>query len=131
MSQENVEVVTRIYDAFNRGDSGAVVEASDEDVSIQDYGVLDGESYHGRGGVLQFLSFQAASFRGQRVEAQEVIEAGDTLVAVVRLSVEGASSGVPVATEFAHVWEFRAGKVRQLQVYRTKAEALQAVGLSE
>jgi ketosteroid isomerase-like protein len=131
MSQEDVEVVRGIYDAFNRGDAGALVEASDPEVSIEDHGVPDGKSYHGQSGVLNFLSFQAESFRGQRVEAQEVIGTGGTLLVVVRLSVEGASSGVPVATEFAHVWELHAGKVRRLRVYRSKADALEAAGVRE
>ena len=131
MSQENVDLVMRIYDAFNRGDGATVVEAADPAVSIEDYGVIDGKSYLGLSGVWEFIAFQAESFRGQRAELQDVIEAEDTLVIVVRLSGEGASSGVPVATEFTHAWEFRNGKVVRLRIFRTKSEAFEAVGLSD
>jgi ketosteroid isomerase-like protein len=131
MSQENVELVMRIYEAFNRGDGATVVEAADPAVSIEDYGVLDGKSYQGRHGVWEFIAFQAESFRGQRADLQDVTEAEDTLVVVVRLSAEGVSSGVPVATEFTHAWEFRDGKVSRLRIFRSKTEALEAVGLSE
>jgi len=130
MSQENVEIVMRIYDAFNRGDGAAVVEAADPAVSIEDYGVIDGKSYQGRRGVQEFLAFQAESFRGQRAEFRDMIEADDGLVIVVRLSAEGASSGAAVATEFTHAWEFRDARCR-LRTFRNKSDALKAVGLSE
>jgi ketosteroid isomerase-like protein len=131
MSQENLELVMRIYDAFNRGDGRSVVEAADPAVSIEDYGVLDGTSYQGRRGVWDFIAFQAESFRGQRAELQDVTEADNTLVVVVRLSGEGVSSGAPVATEFTHAWEFRDARVSRLRIFRSKREALEAVGLSE
>ena len=121
----------RIYDAFNRGDGAIVAEAADPAVSIEDHGVIDGKTYQGRRGVEEFLAFQAESFRGQRAQVQDMIEAEDTLVIVVRLSGEGASSGAPVATEFTHAWEFRDGKVSRLRIFRNKSEALQALGLEE
>ena len=74
----------RIYDAFNRGDGATVAEAADAAVSIEDHGVIDGKTYHGRRGVKEFLAFQGESFRGQRAQFQDMIEAEDTLVIVVR-----------------------------------------------
>jgi ketosteroid isomerase-like protein len=120
VSQENLEIVHSIYDAFNRRDTGAILDVIDPAISIEDYGVIDGATYHGLSGVSEFIAFQAASWAGQRVEAKELIEAGDSLVAVVRLSAEGPSSGVPVADEFAHMWELQDGKVRGLRVYRSR-----------
>ena len=131
MSQENVELVMRIYDAFNRGDGATVVRAADSAVSIEDHGVIDGKTYQGRRGVEEFLAFQAESFRGQRADFQDVTETEDTLIVVVRLSGEGMSSGAPVATEFTHAWEFRDGKVSRLRIFRSKSEALEAVALSQ
>jgi len=131
MSQENLHIAMRIYDAFNRGDGATVVESADAAISIEDHGVIDGNSYHGRCGVLEFLAVQAETFRGQRAELQDLTEAEDTLVIVVRLSAEGVSSGAPVATEFTHAWEFRDGKVSRLRIFRSKREALEAVALPE
>jgi len=129
MSQENVEIAMQIYDAFNRGDGATVLKVADPAISIEDHGVIDGRSYQGRRGVQEFLAFQAESFRGQHAEFQTVTDAGETLVIVVRLSAEGVSSGAPVATEFIHAWEFRDGKVSRLRIFRSKSEALEAVGL--
>ena len=64
ISEENVEIVMRIYDAFNRGDGATVAEAADAAVSIEDHGVIDGKTYHGRRGVKEFLAFQGESFGG-------------------------------------------------------------------
>jgi ketosteroid isomerase-like protein len=75
------------------------------------------------------LSSKRRAGGGQRVELEELIETGATLVFVVRLSAEGTSSGVPIADEFADVWELQGGKVRRLRVYRSRADALEAVGL--
>ena len=119
----------RIYDAFNRGDGATVAAAADAAVSIEDHGVIDGKTYQGRRGVQEFLAFQGESFRGQRAQFQDMIEAEDTLVIVVRLSGEGASSGAPVATEFTHAWEFRDDKVSRLRIFRSRSEALHALGL--
>ena len=128
MSREKVEVVRAIYDAFNRGDTDAILELVDPAVSVEDRAVIDGATYEGRDGALRFLAFQAEAFNAQSVELEELVDTTDEIVAVIRLRGEGPRSGVPLEGRFSHVWEVAGGVVRRLRVYVTKQEALEAAG---
>ncbi len=61
----------------------------------------------------------------------EFIDAGDHVVALVRLSGKGEGSGVNVELATYHVLTFRDGKVARRRLYTDRAEALEAAGLSE
>jgi ketosteroid isomerase-like protein len=128
MSRQNSEVARAMYDAFNRGDMDTILELADPAVSVEDHGVIDGATYEGREGVVQFLAFQAEAFSAQSVELEELIETGEEIVAVIRLRGEGPVSRVPLEGRFTHVWEIAGGMVRRLRVYATKQEALEAAG---
>ena len=128
MSREKVEVVRAIYDAFNRGDTDAILELVDPAVLVEDRAVIDGATYEGRDGALRFLAFQADAFSAQSVELEELVDTTDEIVAVIRLRGEGPRSGVPLEGRFSHVWEVAGGVVRRLRVYVTKQEALEAAG---
>jgi ketosteroid isomerase-like protein len=125
-SAEPVDVVHAIYDAFNRGDTEAILKLADPAVSVEDHAVIDGATYEGREGVIRFLAFQADAFNAQSAELEELIETGDDIVAVIRLRGEGPLSRVPVEGRFSHVWQIAGGMVRRLRVYATKQEALEA-----
>jgi len=126
MCKDNVEVVRAMYEAFNRGDTDAILELADPAVSVEDHGVIDGTSYEGREGVIRFLAFTADAFQASSVELEELLATDDEIVAVVVLRGEGPLSRVPLEGRFTHVWQIAGGLVRRLRVYATKQEALQA-----
>ena len=126
MSRENLDVVRAMYDAFNRGDTDAILELADPAVSVEDHAVIDGATYEGRDGVLSFLAFQAEAFKAQSAELEELIEAGGEIVAVIRLRGEGPLSRIPLEGRFSHVWQVDGGMARRLRVYATKQEAMEA-----
>ena len=65
-------------------------------------------------------------------ESLEVIEAPDgRVVALVRQSARGRQSGVPIVIHFFELCTIRDGKVRKVEVFRHRADALQAAGLGE
>jgi ketosteroid isomerase-like protein len=65
-------------------------------------------------------------------EPVEFIDAGDDLVVtVVAMRGRGKSSGAPLDAQAVSVGEYRAGKIARSQAFTTKAEALEAAGLSE
>ena len=65
------------------------------------------------------------------MEPQELIDAGDEVVAAVRLVGVGRQSGVETMANAAHLWTFREGKIVRLTVFQTMQEALEAVRLRE
>jgi len=131
MSQENVEVGRRHQEAFNRGDLAAMLELTSPNVEWWDRADDPDASVHrGYEAVAKDLA-EFDDLAELRVGPQEFIDAGDYVVTPVRLHGSGRASGAPFEEYEVHVIRLRNGKVTELREYRTKAQALEAVGLSE
>jgi ketosteroid isomerase-like protein len=132
MSQENVEVVRRAWEASLRHDNEAVFDLYDPRVEIVVQDSVEGPTtYVGVDGVREFFRDMLGVFDSLRSEVEEWIDAGDEVIAVMRNRARGRQSGVPVEGRDAHVWTVQNGKLRRLRIYPNKSEALKAVGLSE
>jgi ketosteroid isomerase-like protein len=132
MSQENVELVRRAIDSFNRGRLAMqdIAENFEMDWS-NSIGPLRGV-YHGReelNGVFQ--SFREA-WDNLKWEMQEAIALdGERVLVVNRVRMRGRTSRVDVEATGVQVWTIRSGKLTSVKLYQSKAEALEALGLSE
>jgi uncharacterized protein len=62
-----------------------------------------------------------------RAEADEFLEFGDHVVVLATYHGRGRGSGVEISQEGAHVFELRDGKVVRLEIFATRARALQSV----
>jgi ketosteroid isomerase-like protein len=132
MSQENVKVVQRNLEAQARGDIAAMLEDMTHDVVIDaSRRVLDPIVLEGHDGFKKFMAFLREAWADQRLEPEGFIEAADDVVVPVRLVSTGRGSGLTVHARAAWVATFRGGKIARLTVYQSRAEALEAVGLSE
>jgi ketosteroid isomerase-like protein len=129
MSHENVEIVRRGYEHYNR--------TGEPDYSILDSEVVydvsrrafDPAVYHGHEGVREFVSLIREQWATMRLEPQEFFDAGDDVVVSVRLAGVGKESGVETAAHAAHLWSFRNGRVVRQTTFQTTGEALKAAGL--
>jgi ketosteroid isomerase-like protein len=65
------------------------------------------------------------------LELEELIDAGEQVVAVQRLSGRGKASGIETKIRFAVVYTIRNGKIVRGREYWERAQALEAVGLRE
>jgi len=65
------------------------------------------------------------------LEPQEFIDAGDRVVVPLQFGGEARYTGIEVKFAVVHVVTIRDGKVARLDIYMTRAEALEAAGLSE
>jgi uncharacterized protein len=133
MSEENVDVVRRAWEASQRHDNEAALALYDPTVEIDttERGELDAGAYRGLEGVQDFFRNWLSSFGDFRSEVEEWIDAGDQVIAMVHSYGRGRRSGVPVDMLEAHLWTVLNGKLKRLQVFATKAQALEAAGLSE
>src|SRR5262245_3926631 len=132
MSQENVEISRRFNEAFNRGDMAAVLRFLDPGFEWWDRADDPGATvYRGRDAYSKHLAEIGDDVVELQVELKEVIDAGDYVVAAVRVNGRGRASGAPFEEHEAHVLRLHGGKATELREYRTVAEALEAVGLSE
>ena len=133
MSQDSVELATRVVDAFNRRDLDAFAEHCTADVewfpSLA--GTIEGSSYKGREGMERYFEDYNEARERFMVENDEYRSVDDRVLACGRLDAIGRGSGVPVTTPIWTVIEFRGGKVSRARVFHDRGEALRAVGLAE
>jgi ketosteroid isomerase-like protein len=129
MSQGNVEVVRRSYEAYGRGDMESALAALDPEIVIYDHDIPDSGEYRGLDGVLRWQADWEASWASWRWEAEELIDVGNRVVAVLRVHAKGRGSGADVERLDGAVWTLRDGKGVRLDYYGSKADALEAVGL--
>ena len=138
MSKENMEVVRRAFEAFNRGGVDACVSKgvwSPEIVwDATPSGIPGLGAYRGHEAVKRFFEddwFKAFPFEEWEVELGEVIEAGDRVIAMSRQHGRGASSGAVAELELAQVSTVRDGQIVWVDNYLDREKALEAAGLSE
>jgi ketosteroid isomerase-like protein len=132
MSQENVEIIRRAYERWNRGDFGwaTVVAPEFEYVASPAFIGLSG-GHRGLEGFTRFLEQIWGEFNEPHAEPQEFIEAEDNVLAVMTFRGRGKQSGVEVNMELFQLWTFRDGKVVRGQGFSNREEALEAAGLGE
>ena len=138
MSRENVEVVRQVYEAAARRDNATVLAlyASDVefDVSRVPMGALIGGGvYRGHDGLRAFFRAWHEAWENIEAEFNELIDAGDDVITVVAAQrARGRASGIESEEPGrAGVWTIRHGKIARVVWFPTRAEALEAVGLSE
>jgi hypothetical protein len=92
----------------------------------------DSATYSGHDEVATLLAeWFGGAFDDVRIEVEDLLDAGDRVVAVLRLHGRVRGSTREVAMSEAHVLTMRNGMATEIHEYATKAEALKAVGLGE
>ncbi len=133
MSQENVEIVRRTYEAFNRGDLETMVADVGPDAEYVASGAIPGVTgvYLGPEGYKRFASWLSEQFDVARTDVRECIDAGDQVAVCVSLRGRGKQSGAKTAWDVWQVWTVRSGAIIRSQGFVSREEALEAVGLRE
>jgi ketosteroid isomerase-like protein len=138
MSQENVELVRRAHEAFNRVGLTSeptyrvAAELLDPEVEWHDQRELPGATvHHGIAEVMRHLASAEESVHYEPADLLEIRDAGPCVVAVYRIHARGRSSGVPVERDAAHVYRFREARIARVEIFASRTEALEAVGLQE
>ena len=104
MSQENVEIVRGLYDAISRGDTRIVLDTYDPEVTW-DFthspfaSVSKQTIYHGHDGLRAFMKERLEEAWDEIAdELEELIDAEEQVISVVRSEGRGRTSGVKVST---------------------------------
>ena len=124
-------MVRRGYEHFNR--CGEVDYSVPDPEIVYDLSrrTFDPFVFRGHEGVREFVRISWEQWASRRMEPQELIDAGDKVVASVRLVGVGKQSGVETTANAAHMWTFREGKIVRLTVFQTMQEAREAARLRE
>jgi ketosteroid isomerase-like protein len=130
-----VDVVLRLFDAFNRADADSVRELWADDGEWRPAyvggGLVEGAVYRGRDGIVEFIALQAETWESITATPIDVRDLGDRVLVEVRLEAVGRASGLAVDQPTWNVFELRDGQAAAGTVYTTRADALAAVGLPE
>ena len=131
MSQENIEAVGRLYEAFSTGDFARALEQAEPDFEwVPPERDIQGPA-QGRDELQRLLRNQEEAYEQFRIEAEELTDHGDQVVAFIRIRGRGRSSGVEFDIRAATVWTFDEGRLVRGKAYPNRDEALEAAGLRE
>jgi ketosteroid isomerase-like protein len=131
MSEENVEVIRRGYEAFNRGDLDATVADFASTFEYVATGAIPGfeGAHRGPEGWKGLLSGFFDEFDDARVDIRELHEAGGQVLALATFRGRGKQSGAEASWDLWQLWTVREGKVLGGQGFTRREEALEAAGL--
>jgi ketosteroid isomerase-like protein len=123
MSDENVELVRRIYEAWEREESAGDFIAEDIEYVNPSYAVEPGT----RRGRKSFRVIRE-TYGDFQIRVERYVDAGEEVVVLAQYKGSGQGSGVPVSGEHGYVWTVRDGQAVRFQWFQSHREALEAAG---
>jgi ketosteroid isomerase-like protein len=139
MSQENAEILRRVYEAFNRWGIHPRGERNPEippllhpEVEFHTYaGAPEAGVYRGREAVIAYHERVFGQFESVRIELDELLSAGDRVVVISRQHTVPRGSEAEIVQQVVDVWTIRDGLLAERKAFPTRAEALEAAGMRE
>jgi ketosteroid isomerase-like protein len=132
MSQENVEIVRQILDAYSRRDIEALRVLHHPDLELDwsaSRGSLAGV-YRGFEEALRFYAEYYETFEATVVVPDRFVDVGD-LVVVPNVAYQRGRDGIEVSARSTLVYTVRYRKAIRICLYQEQDEALRALGLAE
>lgn len=129
MSQQDLDLIKSLYSAWERGNLRAGNELLDESMTtvwaeeFPTAGIYHGPREHARA-MREWLS----AWDEFQLEAEDFIDAGDSVVVPFRVRARGTGSGARVERTWAHVLTLRNGRIVRFEVHLDVRRALEAVG---
>ena len=131
MSQENVEAVRAAFEQYARGDMSGLRTAFTDDFELVTASEMpDGGTYRGED-AREWMITYVESFDRFTMEASEIIDAGDQVVAAFVQRGCPRGSEIPVESRWWQVVTLRSDGVSRLELFSGRDQALEAAGLRE
>jgi ketosteroid isomerase-like protein len=133
MSQENVELVRGGFDLALNGDFDQFEEFLTPDVVIvQPPEVPDAKRYEGPTAVAQAWEDWPNQWEDFRLDLIDLMDVSDdVIVSETRHRGRGRESGIEMDFRVFYVHRLRKGKLCRMEMFFSREQALEAVGLSE
>jgi ketosteroid isomerase-like protein len=134
VSQKNVEIVRRGFEHIRATGEPLTDILAPEfvwDMTTFRDGTFVSSEYQGANGMLDFLREWTEPFEEWEIEVDELLDAGDKVVALCRQHARSKTSGVPVDMRLGMVFTLRDGLQTRMEMYADAAEALSAAGLAD
>jgi hypothetical protein len=129
MSQEDVEVVRKLTEAFEAGDIDTFVAAHHLTAEVRNLRSQIVGPYRGHAGVRRMAEETLEMAPDYGMQIDEIRDCGSRVLVVGRQ--RGTVRGVRIDEVLAAVYEIEAGRVARSQDFATVEEALEAAGPSE
>jgi ketosteroid isomerase-like protein len=130
VSDANVELVRRVFDAFAERDMETLREITDPEIEFLPVTAnltTGGIPYRGHEGLERYLADVGEVWNELRAYPGEFRPVGDCVVALGRVHARGG--GMVIDRASGWVWRMRNGKIAEGRVYASHEEALRAAGL--
>jgi ketosteroid isomerase-like protein len=133
VSQENVELVRALIEAFNGEDMVRTLGliGSDFEVEVPPSFSAEPDTYRGHDGVRRYFESFHDAMTEIHFHPERFWDAGESVVVDLRLTARGRRTEIQVEQRIAQVWSVRDGKARAARTYESISEALAAAGLPE
>jgi ketosteroid isomerase-like protein len=128
----DVELITRMYRAWNSGDMAALIDVFDAEVEVHPAlgAFLASTVYRGHEGVAAWYEETYEPWAELHAEPQRFIDAGERTVVVAALRARVPGGQVDVEGKIAQVVTVRDGRVVRLDGYEEPDAAFAAVGVT-
>jgi ketosteroid isomerase-like protein len=133
MSQENVEIVRSIYDAWARNDFPGPAHLLDAQILyVNPPEAIEPGIRYGLGAFSRAVEqvFHGGGWESWRIEPERFTPFGDRVAVELRYRARGRGSGVEVEGRMSALWTLRDGKVVRFEWFLAPTGALEAVGLA-
>jgi ketosteroid isomerase-like protein len=133
MSPENVEIVRRLWDAWERRDSEAALTLRASEIEVTSHtrvAIFLTGAYRGRAGVKRYFREFMESFDDFYAHATDFSAAGPNVIVHVTYGGRGKGSGAAVERSHWMLYRLREGRIVSQDSYDSRDEALEAAGLS-
>ena len=130
MSQENIDLVRRAIDTFNRRDMTSFLDLLDPDVEwVPILAVLEGRVYRGHKEVQRWVEELDPDWEFFEVYSEELRDLGDLVLIFGHWRARGRASGVESEQPATWLYEMKGGKVARMHTFTDRDEGLRAAGL--
>jgi ketosteroid isomerase-like protein len=132
MSEENVEVIRRIVEAFDRGGVETALRYFDPEIKwVGPPEWLEDHLYEGHEGLRRLAGQWTENFDDYRLDAERFIDTPGGVVALLFARGHIKGSGMPIGQALTWICQVSGGRAKHVQVYFSWEEGLEAAGLSE
>jgi uncharacterized protein len=123
-----VEIVQAAFDAWDRGDTDAILEMCDEDIVVIQALELPGvpSLQTGHAGVLEAFALWPGYWDDFRVELLRTADLGDHVLVTTDQSGRSKETGIEVSAQFTFLFTLRDGKITAWRIFTRESEALEA-----
>ena len=132
MSRENVALVQRSIELWNRGDVDVYMALFADDAEfVTDPQFLEGGTHKGREAIAVFLrGLHEGWAPGDSVVPTDIRDAGDKVFLSWDWQATGSASGLETSSHWNGVITFRGGEAIRFEIFADRAGALAAAGLA-